>query len=120
MDRLIARLLLLFALVGNFIPLALAAGASPVAKCCLRKAVHPCHKASAQADEGFSVHSNSCCSHDCCRAVTPAHWAHPEARSGATSEYCQESCLISAQPRSLSTETYASLSTRAPPQSSIL
>ena len=42
MHRLTARLLLLFALVGNLVPLALAAGAAPPHACCLRKGVHRC------------------------------------------------------------------------------
>ena len=43
MQRLTARLLLLFALAGNFLPVALAATTAPPRACCLRMA-HKCHK----------------------------------------------------------------------------
>jgi hypothetical protein len=119
MHRLTAKLLLLFALLGNFVPIALAVSPAAVPKCCLRKGVHHCHNA-ALAGEELSLFSNLCGSHDCCRAATPAHWAHLEARNGASSASHIEIYLNYFHPASLSLEALSSLSTRGPPQVSIL
>ena len=83
MHRLTARLLLLFALVGNFVPVALAlSAASPPYACCVRKSsqVHPCHgMAMATTEpEQLAIRSTGCCNHDCCRGVTVARWAQTE------------------------------------------
>jgi|SRR6266446_1985250 len=83
MHRLTARLLLLFALVGNFVPVALALSAAPPPHaCCVRKSpqVHPCHgMAMATTEpEQLAVRSTGCCNHDCCRGVTVARWAQAE------------------------------------------
>src|SRR6266850_690583 len=83
MHRLTARLLLLFALVGNFVPVALALSAAPSPHaCCVRKApqAHPCHgMAMATTEpEQLAVRGTGCCNHDCCRGVTVARWAQTE------------------------------------------
>jgi hypothetical protein len=119
MHRLTARLLLLFALLGNFVPIALAVSPASTPKCCLRKGVHHCHD-TWLAGEELSLSANSCGSHDCCRAATPAHWAHPEARNAAASAHHVELYLNNAHPASLSLVAFSSLSTRGPPQVSIL
>jgi hypothetical protein len=122
MQRLTARLLLLFALLGNFVPVALAGVAPPTAKCCLRKAVHHCHSGSIPAhdEDELSIRAASCCSHDCCGAATPAHWAQPEAKNRAIIGRSLENLLAAPQLKSFSVTAPASLSTRAPPQCAIL
>src|SRR5579863_3445615 len=78
MHRLTARLLLLFALAGTFVPLALAATAAPAHACCRRKAAHPCHDSAGAESEQLAIRGTGCCSHDCCRAVTTSQWASPQ------------------------------------------
>jgi hypothetical protein len=75
MHRLTARLLLIFALTGNLVPLALAA-ATPAHACCLRKVANHCHTPAAQLDQP-SIRAKGCCNHDCCRAATTARSACP-------------------------------------------
>src|ERR1700685_491721 len=87
MHRLTARFLLLFALVGNFVPLALASVAQKPHACCARKAARPCHGGAIADSSRLSIHDASCCNHDCCRAVTTAQWAHPHPR---TATLCRE------------------------------
>jgi hypothetical protein len=119
MHRLTARLLLLFALLGNIVPIALAVSPTAAPKCCLRKGVHHCQSASLAGEE-LSLSSNSCGSHDCCRVATPAHWAHPEARNCSVAAQSVEIYLSQMRPSGLNGEAYTSLSTRAPPEFSIL
>ena len=118
MPRLIARFLLLAALVGNFAPLALAATVAPHA-CCVRKAAHRCHNslASEQVSETgqLVIHDAACCNHDCCRAVTTARWAH--AQSSASTPFVQnvQAYLGQSSPIPSNIEVSRSQSTRAPP-----
>ena len=77
MQRWTARFLLLLALVGTFVPLALAATAAPTHACCLRKA-HHCHESAAADSEQLAIRNAACCNHDCCRAVTTPQWAQPQ------------------------------------------
>src|SRR5450755_2955102 len=72
MQRLIARFLLLFALVGTFLPLAFAVTAAPVHACCLRKAVHQCHEA-----DQLAFRCAGCCNRHSQRAVSTTQSAHP-------------------------------------------
>src|SRR5689334_20600791 len=74
MRHLTATLLLLFAIAGNLVPLALAAAAGPPHACCIRKAVHPCHGAASTESESLEIRSAACCNRDCCRA-TATRWA---------------------------------------------
>jgi len=78
MQRLTARLLLLFALAGNLVPLALAITAAPPHACCVRKAAHHCHEPADGDSSQLVIRDIGCCNHDCCRAVTTAQWAHPQ------------------------------------------
>jgi len=66
MQRLTARILLLFALAGTFVPAALQALAASPHACCLRKSAHRCH---ASGSEEPTASSAGCCNHDCCHAV---------------------------------------------------
>jgi len=74
MQRLTARLLLLFAFAGSFLPLALAATAAPSHACCIRKA-HKCHQAAGSESEAAITASNCCANHECCRALTKSQSA---------------------------------------------
>jgi hypothetical protein len=85
MQRLTARFLLLMALVGTFVPLAMQGKAASAHACCRRQATHHCHD-SAETNPNQSVASRTgCCNHDCCHAVTSAQWAHPLPSSAAAS-----------------------------------
>ena len=87
MQRLIARFLLLVALVGNLAPLALAAAAPPPHACCLRKGVHRCHDSlvsdSVASESELVIRDSGCCSQDCCHAVKTAQWAHAQPKLAA-------------------------------------
>jgi hypothetical protein len=63
MHRLTARILLLFVLVGNFVPLALAVAAGQGHACCVRKAAHPCHGGAIADSSRLSIHDAGCCRH---------------------------------------------------------
>jgi hypothetical protein len=111
MQRLTARFLLLFALVGTFVPLALAATATPRA-CCLRKSAHPCH--GTQSEE-FAIRATGCCSHDCFRGVTTSQSAHPQQSLTPAFARDIDSKIADARSASPASRTSASQSTRAPP-----
>jgi hypothetical protein len=114
MQRLTARFLLLFALVGNIVPLALAVTATPPHACCIRK-THRCHgPALAESDQPV-VRDPGCCNHGCCRAVTTSQWAslQPCAASAFMQEVDARAPISQTIPAS--TELAASHSTRAPP-----
>jgi hypothetical protein len=119
MHRLIARFLVLVALVGNFAPLALAAVAPPSHACCVRKAVHHCHDSAISEAEQLLIRSASCCQHDCCRAVTTAQWAHAQPRAAAGFAQNVEAHLGQSNPASLDTTRFSFQSTRAPPHLSV-
>jgi hypothetical protein len=118
MHRLTARLLLLFALVGNLAPLALAATAAPSHACCVRKAAHHCHDSANSESDQLAIRNAACCNHDCCRAVTSPLWAHAPSPVG-TLEIPVET--RPGQPDLVFPDTNVSRfqSTRAPPQISI-
>jgi hypothetical protein len=120
MHRQIAKSLLFVALVGNFVPLALAATAAPHA-CCIRKAVHHCHNSLASPSETgqLVIREASNCNHDCCRAVTTARWAQAQPSAAASFVQNIESYLGQYHPVSPSTEPTSFQSTRAPPQFSV-
>jgi hypothetical protein len=118
MQRLTARFLLLFALAGTFVPLALAATAAPPHACCMRKAAHQCHGSFAESDQR-EVRSTACCNHAYGRAVTTSQSAHPQ--PSLTSAFAPHlDALIPDFPAETpAAELLASQSPRAPPQSSI-
>jgi hypothetical protein len=76
MQRTIARLLLVFAIAGNLIPLALAARPAPVPACCIRHK-HHCHASAASNPSQPEVREACGCPHGCGHAVVTARWAHP-------------------------------------------
>jgi len=118
MQRLTARFLLLFALVGTFVPLALAVTAAPPHACCIRKAAHPCHGSSSEAEQR-TVRGPGCCNHDCCRAATTAQWAHPRGWLASTIVQNVDARIAESLAGTPATELLASQSTRAPPPISI-
>jgi hypothetical protein len=115
MHRRIAKFLLLLALAGNLVPVALALSAPPPHACCIRKSVHNCHESPAAATEQLVFHQGDCCTHDCCRAVTTAQWAHPQPK--LTRFFLQSGNVRSAgsQPDSPVSASAEFQSTRAPP-----
>jgi hypothetical protein len=128
MQRLIARFLLLIALAGNFVPLALAVTTSPAHACCVRKVVHKCHEAgvasqppSAQASSSqvlsnqTSVHAAANCGHDCCRGAITAQWASPRFSGSTPVAYAANGTVTDSQSSAPSTETFLLQSSRAPP-----
>ncbi|MGP0019667.1 MAG: hypothetical protein ACLPHP_13930 [Candidatus Sulfotelmatobacter sp.] len=118
MQRLTARFLLLLALVGTFVPLALAATAAPEHACCLRKGVHQCHGSAPESDQR-SIRDTSCCHHDGCRAVTTPQWANTQPPVTAPFQQNVETSLAESRADSPATKLFSSQSTRAPPQISI-
>ncbi len=118
MQRLIARFLLLFALVGTFVPLALAVTATPPHACCLRKAPHQCHGSSTESGQR-AISSTACCNHDCCRAVTTSQSAHPEPVLAPGFAQYVEAGIVESTSAVPAVKLLASQSPRAPPQVSI-
>jgi len=119
MRRITAQLLLLFALVGTFLPLALAATTDPPHACCLRKGTHQCHGSAPATSEKLALRDAGCCDHDCCRAVTTAQWANPQVWSPST--FAQGVAGSVAESPSITplAQFSASQSTRAPPRPAI-
>jgi hypothetical protein len=119
MQRLTARFLLLFAIAGNFVPLALAAATSPTHACCIRKAVHKCHEAalagSAQSSSQPLVHAAGSCNHDCCRGATTAQWASPQFPGSGAVAHEANGTVAATQLSTPSTEAFLLQSSRAPP-----
>jgi hypothetical protein len=117
MRRLTARFLLLFALVGTFAPLALAATAAPEHACCLRKGVHQCHGSVPESDQR-SIR-DSCRYHNGCRAVATSQWAHAQPSMIAPVAPNVEARIAESHTASPDAKRFSSQSTRAPPQISI-
>ncbi|MGA2348115.1 MAG: hypothetical protein ABSF93_19045 [Candidatus Sulfotelmatobacter sp.] len=117
MHRLTARFLLLFALVGTFAPLALAATAAPEHACCLRKGVHQCHGSVPESDQRFI--RDSCRYHDGYRAVTTSQWAHAQPQVATPFARSVKARIAESPAASPDAMRFSSQSTRAPPQISI-
>jgi hypothetical protein len=117
--RLTAKLLLLFGVLGNIVPLVQAAIPAPPHACCLRKATHHCHESSDPDSSRLVIRGTSCCGHECCRAVTTAHWAYPQPRGAGFSK--QAPCAWVAQQilDSPATKLSSFQSSRAPPRFTI-
>jgi hypothetical protein len=114
MQRTIARLLLLFALAGNLIPLGLAATPKPLPACCLRHK-HRCHAFVASNSSQPEVRDACCCRQSCGHAVVTARWAHPEAHADSLIGRTM-SRHVAAQPFArLSPEFLNFKTTRGPP-----
>jgi hypothetical protein len=118
MQRLTARFLLWFAIVGAFVPLALAAAAAPPHACCVRQAAHQCHGSFAATDQR-AVRDTSCCRQDCCRAVRTSHSAHPQPTLAAVLARHLNARILDFRAEASAACLLASQSPRAPPQASI-
>jgi hypothetical protein len=116
MQRLTARLLLLIALTGTFVPLALQAAAAPPHACCLRKAMHRCHEATAADRREPVAVAPGCCQHNCFRGVTTSQYAHPEAPVVGVFARDGQKHDSDFQPAIADFEFRSTQSTRAPPQ----
>jgi hypothetical protein len=119
MQRLTARFLLLFALAGTFVPLALAVTAAPPHACCVRKATHQCHGSAAVESDQPAIHGTGCCNHDCCRAVTTSQSAHPQPSLASASARSVAARINESHAETPATGLLGSQSTRAPPAISI-
>ena len=119
MQRLTARFLLLFAIVGTILPAALQATATPEHACCRRQAAHHCHDAADTNPQGPVVRGVGCCHGDCSRTVTTARWAHPQPQTGAISSELSREVSLETHDSAVCARFLASLSTRAPPLVSI-
>jgi hypothetical protein len=119
MHRLTARFLLLFALAGTFVPLALAATTPPMHACCRRKAAHSCHDSAALESEQLAIRGTGCCTQGAGRALTTAQWANPQPGMTAAFAPAADACLTESHPDTPATNLAASDSTRAPPQISL-
>jgi hypothetical protein len=114
MQRLTARLLLLFALVGSLVPLALAATSAPRA-CCFRKGLHHCQDSPASESEQPVIRDATCSNHDCCRAVTTGKWACSQPRLALSFLETINALLTEAHPSSPANPTAEFRPSRAPP-----
>ena len=116
MQRLTAKLLLLFALVGTIVPIAMAITA-PQHACCVRK-THHCHESPSSDSTQLAITSQTC-AHDCCRSVSTSQWANLQLGLSRAIIQNIETNIIDAQPRIPAAQHSVSLSTRAPPRFSI-
>ena len=116
MQRLTAKLLLLFALIGTIIPIATAVTA-PQHACCIRK-THHCHE-SASSDSAQLAITSQTCEHDCCRAVSTSQWANLQLGLSPAVVQNIETYTADTHPSTPAAPHSLSLSARAPPQLSV-
>lgn len=118
MQRLTAKFLLLFTLVGTFVPLALAVTVAPTHSCCIRKAAHQCRSSFTESDQR-AVRSTACCNHNCCRAVTTSQSAHPGASPASVVARNLDIAISDSYAETPASELFALRSSRAPPRVSL-
>jgi hypothetical protein len=118
MQRLTARLMLLLALAGTFVPLALHAADAPVRACCRRMAMHHCHDAAA-ADPHEPIASAPCCHHNCFRGVTISQYANPQPPVARVFRPEAQNCASDFQSEIPDFEFLSTRSARAPPPISL-
>src|ERR1700757_2175938 len=114
MQRLTARFLLLFALAGTFLPLALQATGAPAHLCCRRADEHRCHSYALTDPTQAAIRAPGC-HRDCCPAMASSHWAHPEPSRNALTANNSELNQAGPDPLPPPTAISPSRSTRAPP-----
>jgi hypothetical protein len=117
MQRITARFLLLIALVGTMVPVAIEAKATPRHACCVRKGSHHCHESGQEPSEQPVLADVGCCNHNCCRAVTSSQWAHPQPSQSPLSTADSAGCANGAQPDKQVSAGSSLLRSRAPPAS---
>lgn len=118
MHRRIAKFLLLFAVMGNLAPVALAISAPAPHACCVRKPLHHQREAAVAAEQ-LALQSSQCCNHDCCRAVSTARWAQAQSPIGAFFAGSSVRALDLRHPAFVSTGILGFQPSRAPPHSAI-
>ena len=118
MQRLTARFLLFFAIVGTLVPLAIAVTTPPAHACCLRKTPHPCHGSGSEEDQR-SIHTTGCCNHDCCRAASTSRSADTQAYLGPLVAQAVDARIVESSVDTPSSDRFSSQSTRAPPHISL-
>jgi hypothetical protein len=114
MQRRTAQFLLLLAVVGTFIPVALAVTAPPQHACCIR-ATHHCHNSSASNQPAVS--SAETCNHACCRGAVTAQWAVIEPSVLATPGTRLGPRAAESSASTYLAKAFSFKSPRAPPQS---
>lgn len=112
MQRCTARFLLLLALVGTFLPLALSARTPSAHACCLR-AAHHCHSTS-ESEQSTIGRINSC-GHDCCRGATTSQTAHPKPTIAILANQFAATRAPESMPSAPLADVFSFTSTRAPP-----
>jgi len=118
MQRWTARFLLLFALAGTFLPLALQGTAAPAHLCCRRSGEHHCHSY-ALTDPGHAFVRTAGCNHDCCRGARTTQVAQPEATLAAALNGNISFNSSDRRPDDPDGQFVSFRSSRAPPQLSI-
>lgn len=113
MQRLTARFLLLFALLGTLAPPALQALTPVPHACCLRKGTRQCH--GSIPPDRLAISDSSCCSFVCGRGVTICHWAYPAPALKAISALGVGELRSDYRQRAPASVVPSSQSTRAPP-----
>ncbi len=119
MQRLTARCLLLFVLIGTLMPVALQATVTPQHACCRRHATQHCHDSADTNPEEPVIRGAGCCNRDCGRAVTTSDWALPEPAPPAGSASNVGNHEMVSEQSSQATAFFGFLSTRGPPRSSL-
>jgi hypothetical protein len=114
MHRLTARFLLLFALAGNVIPLAMAITAAPPHACCRRMA-HRCQDSASSPAAQPVFRDPSCCNNHCRYPASTAQWAHPKTRSAQFSVLAAERLAASSSDAFVFAQPASLHSSRAPP-----
>jgi hypothetical protein len=117
MHRLTAKLLLLFALVGNLIPLAMAITAAPPRACCRRMA-HRCHVSAASEAEPV-LRDPCCCNNHSRHPATTDQWAHPNTPGVQAGVPVLERLVGNSEFAFAGAQTASLHSSRAPPSFSI-
>lgn len=115
MQRITARFLLLIALVGTIVPVAMEAKAAPPHTCCLCKGSHRCHEPAQVPSEQPVLVDVGCCHNQRCRARTSSHWAHPRPSLNTLSIADPTGCASGAQPDQQVSTGSSLLRSRAPP-----
>ncbi len=115
MHRLTAKLLLLFALLGSLVPVALASVAAPPRACCMRKGMHHCHESAGGESSGLVFRDACGCGQSGGRAVTSVRWAHAQPAPKIFLALALRSRIDGPQSHSPKTAAFGSRSSRAPP-----
>jgi len=115
MRKKVAGFLLLFALAGNIVPLALAATTAPLHACCIRKSAHHCHDSASSNFAQLMARGAGCCGHDCCRAASISQHASPPSERAVISSWDTSIPVAESESSKAGGDFFAARSTRGPP-----